>query len=247
MNGYEIFDAPEESVNTICRKGCLHAIIQHMNKIAPDITNRVSELVCRRTVDALEKHAFTAVYCASAAEAVDYLVKSAAQAKTIGFGGSLSIGDLDINDQLAASGAEFLIHGNPALSPEERTFIMRRQQTCDLFLCGVNAVTTSGEIVNIDGVGNRVSASIFGPSKIIMIAGRNKIVDGDVTDAIRRVKAYASPANAVRLNKNTPCAKTGSCSNCDSPDRICRVTVILDRKPSRSDITVLVVNEDMGF
>lgn len=209
--------------------------------------SETSELVCLRTVNALQEHGFTAVYCASASQVADYLIQSATQAKTIGFGGSLSIADLDINSKLSASGAELLVHGNPDLSPEEKTSIMKRQQTCDLFLCGVNAVTTSGEIVNIDGIGNRVASSIYGPTKIIMIAGRNKIVEGDVADAIRRVKVYAAPTNAMRLNKNTPCAKTGACANCNSPDRICRVTVILERKPSRSDITVLVVNQDMGF
>ena len=218
-----------------------------MNKLAPEIMSRTSEIVCRRTVKALENHAFTAVYYASTADATDYLIKSAAQAKTVGFGGSLSIVDLNINDKLAATGAELLLHGNPTLSDDAKTSIAKRQLTCDLFLCGVNAVTTSGEIVNIDGVGNRVASAIYGPAKIIMVAGRNKIVEGDVADAIRRIKAYAAPANALRLNKNTPCAKTGACADCNSPDRICRVTVILERQPSRSNITVLVVNEDMGF
>jgi hypothetical protein len=159
----------------------------------------------------------------------------------------MSVADLDIAGKLAAQGAELLIHGNPALSPEERTSIMKRQQTCDLFLSGVNALTVGGEIVNIDGVGNRVAATIFGPGKIILVAGVNKIVHGDVSDALKRVKAGAAPQNAVRLSKKTPCAKTGVCADCSSPERICNVTVILERKPSRSDITVLVVNEDMGY
>jgi hypothetical protein len=124
---------------------------------------------------------------------------------------------------------------------------MRRQQTCDVFICGVNAVTASGEIVNVDGVGNRVAASIFGPGRIVLVAGRNKIVEGGVAEALRRVKDVAAPGNTIRLNKNTPCARTGVCSDCDSPDRICRVTVILDRKPSRSDIAVLVVDADLGL
>jgi hypothetical protein len=144
-------------------------------------------------------------------------------------------------------GKEILNHGLSGLTPEERMTIMRRQLTCDLFLTGTNAVTLSGWLVNIDGNGNRVAAMFFGPKKVIVVAGRNKIVDGDLQDAIDRIKNWASPPNAKRLNYNTPCAKTGFCSNCNSPERICRVTTIIDRKPRVMDIRVLVVNEDMGL
>ena len=87
----------------------------------------------------------------------------------------------------------------------------------------------------------------FGPKTVIVVAGRNKLVDGTIDDAIRRVKDWASPPNAKRLNFNTPCAKTGFCCDCNSPDRICRITTIIDRKPRRTDLRVLVVNEDMGL
>ncbi len=218
-----------------------------MHTLTQNIRTRTSELCCRRTVAALEKHEFTAVYCATAADAAAHILNAASEATSVGFGGSMSVQGLDIEATLAARGVEILNHGDPALPIEEKIAIMRRQQTCDLFVCGVNALTTSGEIVNIDGVGNRVAATLFGPRRTILVAGRNKIVHGDSADAIRRVKAESSPQNCVRLDKNTPCAKTGICANCDVPDRICRITVILDRKPSRSDVIVLVVNEDMGF
>jgi hypothetical protein len=104
-----------------------------------------------------------------------------------------------------------------------------------------------GILVNIDGNGNRVGAMIFGPKKVIVVVGRNKIVEGSVEDALARIKEMASPPNAMRLSKQTPCAVTGICSNCDSPQRICRVTTILDRKPTLTDIHVLVINEDMGL
>jgi hypothetical protein len=114
-------------------------------------------------------------------------------------------------------------------------------------LTGTNAVTLDGILVNIDGNGNRVGAMIFGPKKVIIVVGRNKIVDGSAEDAIARIKEWASPPNAMRLSKQTPCAVTGICSDCDSPQRICRITTILDRKPTLTDIHVLVVNEDMGL
>jgi hypothetical protein len=125
--------------------------------------------------------------------------------------------------------------------------IMKRQLTCDLFLSGTNAATLDGCLVNIDGNGNRVAAMIYGPSKVIVVVGRNKIVEGDIGDAIKRVKDKASPPNAMRLGKKTPCATTGFCCDCDSPQRICHVTTIIDSKPSQTDFHVLVVNEDMGL
>jgi hypothetical protein len=125
--------------------------------------------------------------------------------------------------------------------------LMRRQLTCDLFLSGTNALTLSGELVNIDATGNRVAAMFFGPRKVIVVAGRNKLVDGTVHDAIQRVKNRATPPNSRRLNFKTPCASTGFCSDCNSPDRLCRVTTVIDRKPRFTDVRVLVVNADLGF
>jgi len=205
------------------------------------------EQKCEKAVESLGQNGFTALYCRTAQEARDYILKEAADAGSVGFGGSRTIVDLDVQEPLRAQGKEILNHGLPGLSPEERMAIMRRQLTCDLFLTGTNAVTLSGFLVNIDGNGNRVAAMFFGPGKVIVVAGRNKLVDGDVQAAIDRVKNWASPPNARRLNYNTPCAKTGFCSNCNSPDRICRVTTVIDRKPRVMDIRVLVVNEDMGL
>jgi hypothetical protein len=144
-------------------------------------------------------------------------------------------------------GREILNHADPALSRDERFDVMRRQLTCDLFLTGTNALTLSGELVNIDATGNRVAAMFFGPRKVIVVAGRNKLVDGTTRDAIARVKNWATPPNARRLNFKSPCASTGFCSDCNSPDRLCRVTTIIDRKPRFTDVRVLVVNADLGF
>jgi L-lactate utilization protein LutB len=198
-------------------------------------------------VENLTKKHFTAVYCASAQEASDYIMKEAEAARNVGFGGSLSVADLKLTTRLAERGKEILNHGFPDLTPEQKLTIMKRQQTCDLFLSGTNAVTLDGCLVNIDGNGNRVAAMIYGPSKVIVVVGRNKIVEGDVGDAIRRIKDKSAPPNAMRLGKQTPCAATGFCCDCDSPQRICHVTTVIDSKPSLTDFHVLVVNEDMGL
>lgn len=205
------------------------------------------EKKCLKAVDALVKNGFGAEYCVTPQEASDYILREAADAVTVGFGGSMSIASLDVEARLRGLGKEILNHASSALSRDEKMEIMRRELTCDLFLSGTNALTLSGELVNIDATGNRVAAMFFGPRKVIVVAGRNKLVDGTSHDAILRVKNWATPPNANRLNFKTPCAATGFCSDCNSPDRLCRVTSIIDRKPRFTDVRVLVVNADLGF
>ena len=202
---------------------------------------------CEKAVEGLKKNGFGALYCQTGEEVFHYILNEAAEARSIGFGGSLSVADLKLADKLKGMGKEILNHGLPDLTMEERLVIMRRQLTCDLFLTGSNALTLSGVLVNIDGNGNRAAAMFFGPKKVIVVVGRNKLVDGSVEDAVHRIKSFASPPNTKRLGLATPCATTGFCSDCDSPQRICRVTTIIEKKPRNTDIRVLVVNEDMGL
>ncbi len=212
-----------------------------------ELVNWSYEQKCLKAVESLNDNGFTGVYCPNRMEARDYIMAEAADAQSIGFGGSLSVADLDMTAELREMEKELLMHSAPGLSPGERREIMRRQLTCDLFLTGTNALTLSGCLVNIDATGNRVASMIFGPKKVIVVAGRNKLVEGDIAAAIRRVKERSSPPNARRLNFNTPCATTGFCCDCKSPDRICRVTTIIDKRPRQTDMMVLVVNEDMGL
>jgi len=212
-----------------------------------ELNDWVSAKKCEKAVEGLKKNGFSALYCQNSGEVFHYILNEAAEAKNVGFGGSLSVADLKLTDKLKGMGLEILNHVLPDLTMDERMVIMRRQLTCDLFLTGSNAVTLSGVLVNIDGNGNRAAAMFFGPKKVIVVVGRNKLVDGSVEDAIQRIKQYASPTNTKRLSKETPCATTGFCSNCDSPQRICRVTTIIEKKPGNTDIRVLVVNEDMGL
>lgn len=202
---------------------------------------------CQMAVESLNRNGFNARYCAVPQEASDYIISEADEAVTIGFGGSMSIVGMGVESHLRGQGKQILNHNNPALSGVEKLEVMRRQLTCDLFLSGCNALTLSGELVNIDGAGNRTASMLFGPRKVIVVVGRNKLVDGTVHDAITRVRNWASPPNAKRLGLKTPCAITGFCSNCSSPDRICRITTVIDRKPRLTDLHVLVVNADMGF
>lgn len=195
---------------------------------------------------ALEENGFTATICTDGESAANEIEEEAREARTVGFGGSMSLVGLGLPRRIAEMGKECLIHGAPGLSLEERLEIMRRQLSCDLFLTGANAVTLDGKLVNIDATGNRVGAMTFGPKRVVALAGVNKLVD-DVHAAVRRIKAWVAPPNARRLSMKTPCAETGFCSDCRSPDRICRVVHILERRPRLTDFRVILVAEPLGF
>jgi hypothetical protein len=149
-------------------------------------------------------------------------------------------------DLVKGRGATPIDHWQPGLSKEEVRELRLRQLTCDLFLTGTNAVTESGELVNMDGFGNRVNAMTFGPKTVIVITGSNKIV-ADVEQGIERIKKVAAPMNAKRLNLPLPCAESGRCHNCKSEQRICRILSILQKKPSGTDFSVFFLNEELGL
>jgi len=154
--------------------------------------------------------------------------------------------DLKLLERNSLKGKQLLYHNNPHLTPEEKNEIRKSQLTCDLFISSSNAITEDGKLVNIDGLGNRINAMLFGPKKSLIIAGINKIV-ANVDDGIKRIKRIASPMNAKRLGYNTPCAKLGYCTDCNSPDRICRAISIIEKKPNSSDIEIVLIGENLGF
>jgi len=198
----------------------------------------------RKCVEALRKNGFVAAYHATVESVRERVLEECDRAETIGFGGSMSVAEMGIYDMLAGSGKTLFDHSR--VGAEEKAAARRGQLTCDLFLTGTNAVTLDGCLVNLDMNGNRTNAMTFGPKKIVVVAGGQKVVGG-VSEAIRRIKSVAAPRNTKRLSLSTPCATSGFCENCDSPQRICRVYSIIERKPSHSDISVLVCGEPMGL
>ena len=140
---------------------------------------------------------------------------------------------------------EFLDRYKEGLKPEEIKQIYREAFFCDAYFTSTNAITEDGELYNVDGNGNRVAAMLYGPDKVIVIAGVNKIVK-NINEAISRVENLAAPANAKRLNRKTPCVITGKCMNCNSPERICREYTVI-RKPAPNRIFILLLNENYGY
>ncbi len=184
-----------------------------------------------KTLASLARRGYEATAVATKEEAAALVLKEAEQAQSVGWGGSESVKALNVRDALAASGKEIRDH----------------QTQMDLFLLSANALTEDGVIVNIDGTGNRVAASIFGPKRVVYVVGRNKLVAGGVLEAIARAKRCACGPNCRRLGKKTPCAATGLCGDCDSPDRICKVTAVFDRCPSHTSTLVILVDEPLGY
>ena len=123
---------------------------------------------------------------------------------------------------------------------------LRESHRCDVFMTSANAVTMDGKIVSVDRAGNRVAGMIFGAPRVILIIGRNKIV-ADVEAAIDRIRNVIAPIHQKRKEKKTPCVKTGKCQDCNAPDRGCNITVILEKRPLLTDITILLVDEDLGL
>ena len=205
-----------------------------------------NETVGLRVIEALKKNGFKAAYLKSSKEARDYVGKEIEPGMEVAFGGSMTIKSLGIQELAKEKNAIILDHGDSNLSSEERLKVMRKELTSDLFLSSSNAVTINGELVNIDGAGNRVAAITFGPKKVILVVGINKITE-NLDSAFQRLKLTACPQNNKRLNKDNPCTKVGYCVECNSDSRICRIYSVIKRKPSASDITVVIVGENLGY
>jgi hypothetical protein len=164
---------------------------------------------------------------------------------TVGIGGSMTIKQLELGKPLLDKGCEIFWHWE-AKDASEADHMRRQAMVAHYYLCSTNAVTLDGRLVNIDGTGNRVAAMVFGPRKVIIVAGINKIAD-DYESAMDRIKTEACPPNARRLKKDTPCAALDECTDCNSPDRMCNVTTIIEGKPNQVDMHVLIVGEPMGY
>lgn len=213
-----------------------------MNKIKDWHNKTLGEKV----VKALQKNFFNAIYLNKAEEAAKYILDNIKEGYKVGLGGSDTIKSLNIQEKIEALGSEILDHNKEGLSPEEKLNIRREQLLSDVFLCSSNAVTLNGELVNVDGTGNRVAAMTFGPKKVIVVVGINKICK-DEEAAFDRIKMYAAPLNTKRLGLDTPCTLTGLCMDCKNENRICKIYSVLKKKPHLTDITVLVVGESLGY
>lgn len=199
---------------------------------------------------ALESNNFD-VYMADNHEQAHKIVENeiipALHPKTVSWGGSLTVLASGLYDTLKKDTDLEMIDTLDAKITFEEMIERRRQALlADLFITGTNAVTETGQLVNLDMIGNRIGGLTFGPKWVILLIGRNKLVP-NIDDAMYRVKNFVAPVNSMRLGKKTPCVKTSYCEECKSPDRICNTWTITEKSFPKGRIKIVLINEDLGF
>lgn len=205
--------------------------------------NFVYQKQLERVKEALQKNQMDAFIVESAADVVPLLQKMIPAGAVVGSGGSESLRECGALDLLRNGTYTFLDRDAPGADKEA---LYRQMFSADVYLASANALTEKGEIYEIDGNGNRVAAIVFGPSSVILVVGRNKIVPN--LEAARQRRAnLAAPANVRRIALQTPCAVTGTCADCKSPGRICCSEVVLYQQRTPGRIKVVLVNEDLGY
>ena len=177
--------------------------------------------------------------------AVQKILSLIEDGSSISWGGSMTLEEINLFEHLMANKSYQLLDRSKA-APEQISTLYHAALSCDYYLMSSNAITLDGKLINIDGTGNRVAALIYGPKNVIIVVGMNKVAANE-QEALNRMKNTACPLNALRLNKNTPCTKTGSCNDCLSADCICMQTVITRNSRDKGRIKVILVGESLGY
>ena len=198
-----------------------------------------------KVADALNKRHFEAYYVSDKEAAVKKILEIIPSNHSVAWGGTMTMDQLGLKDKLSAAGYT-LIDRDKGANPEEREKIMHEALNCGSFIMSSNAITEDGQLFNIDGKGNRVSALIYGPQNVIIIAGMNKVVQ-DMDAAYDRVRGYAAPANAQRFDIDTPCKKIGECADCLSSSTICAQFVTTRICKPAGRIKVVLIGEELGI
>jgi L-lactate utilization protein LutB len=208
------------------------------------------EPILVKTLQNLKKNRFNAFYARDASEAKNLALQLIEDRATVGLGGSMSVDQIGLREALIdAEKKRRITFYNPyreGITREESLSMRRKGMEADFFVTGTNAVTQQGELLNVDGYGNRVAAQIYGPKKVIIIVGSNKICK-TLDEARARIREVAAPLNAKRLGKKTPCVKAGRCMDCESEERICNYTTIIQRSHEPGRISVIIVDESLGL
>ncbi len=193
----------------------------------------------------LKSRHFDAYYCDNKEEALSKVLELIPQGSSVGWGGAMSAQQIGLMKALSAGNYK-VIDRDLAETPEQREQAMRDCLGADFFLTGANAISMDGQMVNIDGYGNRCAAIIYGPKQVIVIAGMNKVTD-DLDSAIKRARTVAAPVNQQRFSKDVPCTVTGTCSDCKAPDCICNQMLITRHGRVGGRIKFIIVGENLGL
>ncbi|MBQ3192091.1 MAG: lactate utilization protein [Oscillospiraceae bacterium] len=193
----------------------------------------------------LKSRHFDAYYCETCDQALEKALSLIPEGASVGWGGAMSAEQIGLLDAVR-SGNYTAIDRDTAQSPAQRVKLMKQALLADVFIAGANALSMDGQMVSIDGNGNRVAAIVYGPDSVIIIAGINKAVD-TLEDAVRRARTVAAPANKQRFNLQTPCEITGVCANCKSENSICNQILITRNSKPAGRIKVIVVGQELGL
>ena len=204
------------------------------------------EQMIRNTIDNLNKRGFLAEYAENSQAANQRVLELTADAESIGMGGSVTLYKTGIQDALEEAGHTIYGAAYAAAKGQDPAEAVKQGLFADVYMSSSNAITEDGTLLNIDGMGNRVAGLIFGPQKIIVVAGRNKLAANE-SAAMERIKTISCPMNGKRLKKQLPCALTGKCSDCRSADRMCRVTVKHEAPTRGKEFHIIIVNEELGY
>lgn len=198
------------------------------------------------TINSLKKNGMNGYLVNSHEELIEKINELTNDGDTVSCGGSMSLFETGVIDYLRSGKYNFLDRYEDGLSKDDLKKLYRNTFSADVYFTSTNAITEKGELYNVDGNGNRVAAMLYGPDKVIIIAGVNKIVE-NIEEAIKRNERVSAPANCKRLNKVTPCVKVGHCMDCSSEDRICNEYTIIRRQGNKDRIHVIFLNEELGY
>ena len=206
-----------------------------------------NEKVAEKIIKNLENRRMAGSYTPTAAKAKEEIIAMIPQGATVFRCGSMTSLGMGLWEAVGALPEVNLIDPyRPELSPEEGLELRRQGLTADVMIASTNAITLDGRLVNLDGMGNRVAAMAFGPKKVILVVGMNKVV-ADLESAVARVKHYAAPVNAIRFKVKTPCVETGLCQDCRSAQRICNMWSTIEGHMIKDRIHVKLVGEFLGY
>lgn len=200
----------------------------------------------KKTMSALEQNGINAYLVQTKEEAVEQVKQMLHPGETIAIGGSTTVEEVGLLNVLRSGEYDFLDRKDPSLTAEEKHQLERKSFFADTYITGTNAVTMDGELYNVDGNGNRVAALNFGPDRVILLVGINKIV-ADLEEAKKRVQTWVSPALCMSLGRKTPCAVTGVCADCASPERICNLYSIIRKQRNRNRMHLIFIQENLGY
>lgn len=200
-------------------------------------------MLYKELISNLEKRGFKPFYAESVQKGIDFIKKTIPKKSSIGFGGSATVIEMGL---LEAMKEDYKLLHRSFYKEDYYAQLFQEMHTADWYISSTNALSEEGELINIDGRANRVAEILFGPKNILIVCGTNKIVK-DMMEGISRTRNVSAPINAKKLNRKTPCAETGKCSYCMSPDTICKATVIQHHPTSGKNVYVLIINENLGY